>query len=76
MAADAPTSPIPGLAMAGCMHLTTNVDYGPSPKDVVCPAYDSPISQTHRSDAREVIRRFRGLGSEDQQAVIEFLKQL
>jgi hypothetical protein len=63
---------------AGCPvpQETTNVDYGPSPKDVVCPAYDSPISQTHRSDAREVIRRFRGLGSEDQQAVIEFLKQL
>jgi hypothetical protein len=54
----------------------TNVDYRPSPKAVICPAYKSATSQTNRSDAREVIRRFRGLSSEDQQAVIEFLKQL
>jgi hypothetical protein len=55
---------------------TTNVDYGASPKAVICPAYHSATSQTNRSDAREVIRRFRELSSEDQQAVIEFLKQL
>jgi hypothetical protein len=63
---------------AGCPvpQETTNVDYGPSPKDVICPAYSSATSQTNRSDAREVIRRFRGLSSEDQLAVIEFLKQL
>jgi hypothetical protein len=42
----------------------------------ICPAYSSTISQTNRSDSREVIRRFRELSSEDQQAVIEFLKQL
>jgi hypothetical protein len=42
----------------------------------ICPAYSSTTSQTNRSDSREVIRRFRGLSSEDQQAVIEFLKQL
>ena len=42
----------------------------------ICPAYDSATSQTNRSDSREVIRRFRELSSEDQQAVIEFLKQL
>jgi hypothetical protein len=42
----------------------------------ICPAYDGATSQTNRSDSREVIRRFRELGSEDQQAVIEFLKQL
>ena len=54
----------------------TNVDYRPTPNEVICPAYDSGTSQTNRSDAREVIKRFRGLSSEDQQAVIEFLKQL
>jgi hypothetical protein len=40
----------------------------------ICPAYDG--SNTNRSDAREVIFRFRELSSDDQQAVIEFLKQL
>ena len=50
----------------------TNVDYGSSPKDVICPA----INSDHRSDAREVIYRFRKLSPDDQQAVIEFLKQL
>jgi hypothetical protein len=33
-------------------------------------------SQTNRNEAREVILRFRELSPEDQQAVIEFLKQL
>jgi hypothetical protein len=63
---------------AGCPvpSQTTNVDYGSSPTDVICPPYDSATSQTDRSDSREVIRRFRELSSEDQQAVIEFLKQL
>jgi hypothetical protein len=42
----------------------------------ICPAYSSTTSQTNRSDSREVIRRFRELSSEGQQAVIEFLKQL
>jgi hypothetical protein len=48
----------------------------PSPRDVICPPYDSATSQTNRSDSREVILRFRELSREDQQAVIEFLKQL
>jgi hypothetical protein len=42
----------------------------------ICPAYNTMTSQNNRSDAREVIYRFRQLSSEDQQAVIEFLKQL
>jgi hypothetical protein len=42
----------------------------------ICPAYSSATSQTNRSDSREVIYRFRQLSTEDQQAVIEFLKQL
>jgi hypothetical protein len=58
---------------AGCpVPQETNLDYGSSPKDVICPAVDS----VHRSDAREVIYRFRHLSPDDQQAVIEFLKQL
>jgi len=39
-------------------------------------AYDSATSQPNWSDSREVIRRFRGLSVGDQQAVIEFVKQL
>jgi hypothetical protein len=54
----------------------TNIDYGPSPADVICPAYDSAVSKANRSDSREVIRRFRRLSPKDQQALIEFLKQL
>ena len=54
----------------------SNVSYGSSPQDVICPPYDSAVSQTHRGEAREVIRRFRALSPYDQQALIEFLKQL
>jgi hypothetical protein len=54
----------------------SNVSYGISPADVICPAYDSAVSKTNRSDAREVIRRFRALSPKEQQEVIEFLKQL
>jgi phage tail sheath protein FI len=72
---DANTPRTPG---AGCPVPpdATNVDYGAQPKDGICPPYDSTTSQTNRSDAREVIYRFRQLSSDDQQAVIEFLKQL
>jgi hypothetical protein len=55
---------------------SSNVSYGPSPAEVICPAYDSAVSKANRSDAREVIRRFRALSPAEQQAVIEFLKQL
>ena len=63
---------------AGCPlpQGATNVSYGSSPQDVICPPYNSATSQRNRSDARQVILRFRKLSSEDQQAVIEFLKQL
>lgn len=54
----------------------SNVSYGPSPQDVICPRYDTAVSKTKRGEAREVIRRFRALSPEDQQALIEFLKQL
>lgn len=52
------------------------VNYGSSPKDVICPPYTSAISNTHRSEAREVIGRFRSLTPSDQQAIIDFLKEL
>jgi hypothetical protein len=42
----------------------------------ICPPYASGTSQRNRSEAREVIRRFRSLSAADQQAIIEFLKQL
>jgi di-heme oxidoreductase (putative peroxidase) len=74
---DARTPNVPG---AGCpvppAGSNSNVSYGRSPADVICPPYDSTVSQTHRGEAREVIRRFRGLSTDDQQALIEFLKQL
>jgi hypothetical protein len=65
----------PKLPGAGCPvpEETTNVTETAAD---ICPAYNSTTSQTNRSDSREVIRRFRELSSEDQQAVIEFLKQL
>jgi len=68
----------PHMPGAGCPvpQGPTNVSYGSSPQSVICPPYASATSQTNRSDAREVILRFRKLSSEDQQALIEFLKQL
>ncbi len=74
---DSNTSHVPG---GGCpvppVGVNININYGASPQDVICPAYDSPVSQANRSDAREVIRRFRALSPDDQMALIEFLKQL
>jgi hypothetical protein len=69
---DAKTPKTPG---AGCPvpQETTNVTETAAD---ICPAYSSATSQTNRSDSREVIRRFHELNPEDQQAVIEFLKQL
>jgi Di-haem oxidoreductase, putative peroxidase len=68
---------------AGCPvpDEVTNVSYGLSRKDAedaICPPYgkDPLVTHSTRSDSREVIRRFRELSVEDQQAVIEFLKQL
>jgi Di-haem oxidoreductase, putative peroxidase len=52
------------------------IDYGPSPKDVICPPYNSEISNTRRSEAREVMARFRSLTPDDQQAMIDFLREL
>ncbi len=62
--------------MPGARGSVGNVHYGPSPKDVICPRYTTAISRSKRGEAREVMRRFRGLSLEDQQALIEFLKQL
>jgi hypothetical protein len=51
------------------------IDYGSSPENVICPPY-ATAPTTHRSEAREIIRRFRSLSPSDQQAIIEFLKEL
>jgi hypothetical protein len=69
----------PRLPGAGCPvppNGDSNIDYGSSPAAVICPPYNSATSQSNRSDAAEVIYRFRQLSPDDQQAVIEFLKQL
>lgn len=50
--------------------------YGSSPEDVICPPYTSALSTTNRSEAREVIARFRSLTPSDQQSMIDFLKEL
>jgi hypothetical protein len=42
----------------------------------ICPSYGSAASQENRGEARGVIARFHGLSAADQQAVIDFLKQL
>jgi hypothetical protein len=42
----------------------------------ICPAFGSPLSRSNRSDAREVIARYRSLSASDQEAIVEFLKQL
>ncbi|MBV9374848.1 MAG: hypothetical protein JO320_07325, partial [Alphaproteobacteria bacterium] len=60
---------------AGCPVPRETINVTETAADI-CPGYSSATSQTNRSDSREVIRRFRELSSEDQQAVIEFLKQL
>jgi hypothetical protein len=60
---------------AGCPVAKENTNVTETAADI-CPAYNSTTSQNNRSDAREVIFRFRQLSPDDQQAVIEFLKQL
>jgi hypothetical protein len=41
----------------------------------LCPPYGSPLSR-NRGEAREVLRRYRALPPSDQQALVDFLKQL
>lgn len=68
--APGPGCPVPPGGAVG------NISYGPSPANVICPPYNSEIARTRRSDAKEVIRRYRSLTPADQQAMIEFLKEL
>jgi hypothetical protein len=56
-------------------NLLGGVNYPNGAADI-CPPYASALSKTHRGDAREVIARYRSLSASDQQAIIEFLKQL
>jgi hypothetical protein len=78
----APDDPrTPRMPGAGCPvpEEVANVVYGLSREEaatVICPPYASALSQVNRSEAREVLRRFRALSAPDQQAVIAFLKQL
>ena len=51
------------------------IRYPNGPGDI-CPPYDSATSRRNRSEAREVIRRYRALSAHDQEALIDFLKQL
>jgi CxxC motif-containing protein (DUF1111 family) len=51
------------------------VNYRGGAEDI-CPPYQSEASRQNRSDAREVIRRYRNLSASDQRALIAFLKQL
>jgi hypothetical protein len=79
-APDDENTPGAWVAGAGCPVPSdpTNVDYRAAPKTAICPPYgsDPNVAHSERSDAREVIYRFRQLSPADQQAVIEFLKQL
>ncbi|ALF53454.1 hypothetical protein ACX27_12385 [Nostoc piscinale CENA21] len=52
------------------------IDYGARPQDVICPPYNSALSNTNRSEAKEVMARFRSLTRDDQRAIIAFLRQL
>jgi hypothetical protein len=61
--------PLPAGGKVGEIH------YAGGANDI-CPPYDSALSRGNRSEAREVIRRYRALSPRDQQALIEFLKQL
>jgi hypothetical protein len=71
--------PAPG---AGCpvppdgVTRVGNVVYPDNPEDVICPPFDSATSQTRRSEARKVLRRYRALSPRDQRALIAFLKEL
>jgi hypothetical protein len=60
---------------AGCPVPQETTNVAETAADI-CPANSSTTSQTNRSDSRELMRRFHELTAEDQQAVIEFLKQL
>jgi Di-haem oxidoreductase, putative peroxidase len=63
--------PLPTLPPA----LLGGVSYPDGVADI-CPAFGSALSQSNRGDAREVIARYRSLSASDQDAIVEFLKQL
>jgi CxxC motif-containing protein (DUF1111 family) len=71
---DDATTPAGGGCPVPASRTVGEVRYS-GPSDI-CPPYDSDTSRRNRSEAREVIRRFRALSAADQQAIIEFLKQL
>lgn len=60
--------PVPAGRRVGQVRYSGSAD--------LCPPYGSAVSERNRSESREVMRRFRSLTPADQQALIEFLKQL
>jgi Di-haem oxidoreductase, putative peroxidase len=65
--------PVPPTGRDGLVRVGDVVYGSPQAAETaICPPLDSP----NRGEAREVLRRFRELSREDQQAVIDFLKQL
>jgi hypothetical protein len=70
--------PVPpgGATRVGNVVYVDTDSPGAPPADLICPAYASDRSQAKRSEAREVIRRYRALGPADQQALIDFLNEL
>jgi hypothetical protein len=71
---DASTSPQGGCPVPADNRIG-NVVYPRGAEDI-CPPYDADTSQQNRSEARNVMRRWRQLTDAQQRAVIEFLKQL
>jgi hypothetical protein len=70
--------PVPpgGATRVGNIVYVDPDDPGATPADLICPSYESDRSRTRRGEAREVIGRYRALSGEDQQSLIDFLKEL
>ncbi len=68
-AASGPGCPVPKSSVLGEVHYTDGAGD-------ICPPYGSATSLNNRSDSRAAIARFRSLSADDQQAIIEFMKQL
>jgi hypothetical protein len=71
--APGPGCPVPPTGPDGLMRVGSMV-YG-SPEEAE-QAIGPPLDSPNRGEVREVIRRYRALSPADQQAVIEFLKEL
>jgi CxxC motif-containing protein (DUF1111 family) len=74
----APDNGAPTASGGGCPVPPTRIPEVryPGGASDICPSFGATTSASQRSDARAVIARYRSLSVEDQQAIIEFLKQL